>query len=96
MTFDQCAFNDVYFETRVGLGRGNEMPVFLLRTPRCSVDSRLQSLGKEESLSIRRWRSLNVITESSCKRERVRRCRSNSLRFETRESLMDTYPDVGE
>lgn len=96
MTFDQCAFNDVCFETRVGLGRGNEMPVFLLRTPRCSVDSRLQSLGKEESLSIRRWRSLNVITESSCKRERVRRCRSNSLRFETRESLMDTYPDVGE
>lgn len=97
MTFDQCAFNDVYFVSKLELDlEEGTRCLFLLRTLQCSVDSRLQSLGEEESLSIRRWRSLNVITESSCKRERVRRCRSKSLRFETRESLTDTYPDVGE
>lgn len=97
MTFDQCAFNDVYFDSKLefDLEEGKRC-LFLLRTLQCSVDFRLQSLGEEESLSIRRWRSLNVMTESSCKRERVHRCRSKSLRFETRESLMDRYPDVGE
>lgn len=67
MTFDQRAFNDIYFASKLesDLEEGKRC-LFLLRTLQCSVDFRLQNLGEEESLSIRRWRSLNVITDSSC------------------------------